>query len=444
MSFEFQTDLERLRFVLEASQLALWDWDMVTGEIFVDTRWAAMIGYTVEELAPVTIERFSSLVNPADAERVFDLVAKHDRGDTPFYEAEFRFRHKDGHWAWVRARGLIVERKDDGAPSRMTGVHEDITERHDVYLQLQVRSRQLEAAQRLGKIGSWYWDLSTDEVNWSDELFTMQGFDPAEPVPPASRHAELFTEKSWELLSAALTTVSTSGEPYELELEMERGAGPIGWMLARGEAVRNEYDEIVGVFGIAQDITARKHAEERLRTMAMQDDLSLLGNRVALNGFLDHALERAREKGTRVGCVMLDLDDFKKVNDTLGHAAGDEVIQIAANRLARLTRKSDTAFRLSGDEFVIVLESLKDDAAAYLVGERIVTAFHEPLSLESAQVEVTASVGIAFSGPDTTRSDLLRKADAALYSAKRTGKDKWLVFSPELIDSPRNSQTQLG
>ena len=139
--------------------------------------------------------------------------------------------------------------------------------------------------------------------------------------------------------------------------------------------------------------------------------------RVALNGFLDHALERAKEKETRVGCVMLDLDELKTVNDTLGHAPGDEVIQISANRLARLPRKSDTAFRLSGDEFVIVLESLKDDAAAYLVGERIVNAFNEPLSLESGQVEVTASVGIAFSAPETTRSDLLRQADAALYSA---------------------------
>lgn len=306
-----RSDLERLGFVLEASQLALWDWDMTHGTIVVDDRWANMIGYTLEELSPVTIERFSSLVNPADAPRVFELVEAHERGESAFYEVEFRFHHKDGHWVWVRGRGLIVERDSEGKPARMTGVHEDISSARHRDFQLKIRSRQLESALRLGKIGSWFWDLSTDEVSWSTEMFTMQGFDPEQPVPPASRHAELFTPTSWEVLSDALAEVAKNGVSYELELEMERGRGPLGWMLARGEAIRNEFGEIEGVFGIAQDITARKHTEERLRTMAMQDDLSLLGNRVALNNFLDDALERARERGTRVGCVMLDLDGFK-------------------------------------------------------------------------------------------------------------------------------------
>jgi diguanylate cyclase (GGDEF)-like protein len=220
---------------------------------------------------------------------------------------------------------------------------------------------------------------------------------------------------------------------------MESGKGPMGWMLARGEAVRNEFDEIIGVFGIAQDITARKHTEERLRTIAMQDDLSLLGNRSALNSFLDLALMQIKGKQATVGCLMIDLDDFKDVNDNHGHAVGDQVIQIAANRLARLTRKSDAAFRISGDEFVIVLDSVKDQKAAMNVAERVVQAFREPIKLENLILNVSASVGVAFSEDDIQRSELLKRADLALYKSKRDGKDTFSVFDPELINSQRSS-----
>lgn len=437
MGEDIQSDHERLAFVLDASQLALWDWDMISEDLFIDERWAQMLGYEKRELEPVTIDRFLSLISSMDQQRVMQEVDQHSSRAKEFYETDFRMCHKDGHWVWVRSRGLIVQRLADGTPSRMTGVHEDVSELKDQQRELQVKSSQLEAAQRLGRIGSWYWDIGTDEVSWSHELFVMQGFDPESAPPPASEHARLLTPHSWTLLAAAQKAVASEGTPYELELEMEQGQGPIGWMLTRGEAVRDEFGEIVGVFGIAQDITARKHTEERLRTMAMQDDLSMLGNRAALNSFLDMALDSAEEKGTSVGCVMVDLDNFKSVNDSLGHAAGDEVIQISANRLARLTRKSDTAFRLGGDEFVVVLESVKDQRGAEAIGERIVNAFREPISLEGQQITINASVGIAFSEKGCRRSDLLRKADAALYHSKRTGKNRAVSHSHDLADSDR-------
>lgn len=440
MSQDPRSDLERLRFVLDASQLALWDWDMLENKITVDSRYAEMLGYTLEEISPVTIEKFTELVHPNDRERVIGLVGVHSRGEIPYYEANFRLHHKSGNWIWVRGRGLIVDRLEDGTPSRMTGVHDDITEERKKSLELQVKTVQLEAAQRLGRIGSWYWDLASDNVTWTEELFRMQGFDPIEPIPPAALHAALFTEESWTLLSKALAEVSQNGISYELELEMDSGKGPMGWMLARGESVRDEYDEIVGVFGIAQDITARKHTEDRLRTMAMQDDLSLLGNRAALNAFLDLALMKIKGKQETVGCLMMDLDDFKLVNDTYGHAVGDDVIQIAANRLARLTRRSDTAFRLSGDEFVVIIESLKDQKKAMSVAERIVKAFREPIRLENQIVYVSASVGVAFSEPNIDRSELLRRADLALYESKRTGKDTFTLYDTIFSDNKKPSQ----
>jgi diguanylate cyclase (GGDEF)-like protein len=137
---------------------------------------------------------------------------------------------------------------------------------------------------------------------------------------------------------------------------------------------------------------------------------------------------------------MIDLDDFKDVNDNHGHAVGDQVIQIAANRLARLTRKSDAAFRISGDEFVVVLDSVKDQKAAMNVAERIVQAFREPIKLEKLILNASASVGVAFSEENIHRSDLLKRADQALYKSKRDGKNRFTLYSPQMKDSETTSQ----
>jgi diguanylate cyclase (GGDEF)-like protein/PAS domain S-box-containing protein len=435
MAKEPQSDLQRLQFVLDASQLALWDWDMQTGSIVVDNRWALMLGRTLKEVEPVTIHSFEALVHPADRPRLFEMVEAHSLGKTPYFDGVFRMQHKDGHWVWIQGRGLVVQRDKSGHPLRMTGVHDDISEGREKAFQLQVRTSQLEAAQRLGQLGSWFWNLATDEVTWSEELFTMQGFDPTEPVPPASQHAQLFTEDSWAELSQALHKVSQEGIPYELELEMDSGTGPMGWMLARGEAVTNEFGEIVGVFGIAQDITARKHTEESLRTMALQDDLSELGNRQALKSTLEFSLNKPERKKTPIACLLVDLDNFKNVNDRYGHAAGDRVIQISANRMARLTRKGDSAFRIGGDEFVVLLDSAKTLDAAVSVAQRISDALAENMSIDDHAVSVTASVGIALSEPGIGQSELLRRADVALYEAKRSGKNRVTTWAIELEKS---------
>lgn len=438
MAEEIRSDYERMVFALGASQLALWDWDMISGTIVVDDRWAQMLGYEKLELEPIDTDRFLSLTIPSDRTRVFDRVDSHSSGETATYEIDFRMAHKAGHWVWIRAKGLIVSRLEDGTPSRMTGVHEDVTDLKRQQRELLVKSSQLEAAQRLGRQGSWYWDVVTNEVTWSKQLCVMMGVSPEAPSLTAKEHAQFFTPDSWEALAAAQRAVADEGTAYELELELQQEQGPIRWMLSRGEAVRDEFEEIVGVFGIAQDITAKKHSEEALRTMALQDDLSLLGNRQALNNILDNALQHARESGVAVGCIMVDLDDFKWVNDSFGHAAGDEVVRIAANRLAGLTRKSDSAFRLGGDEFVVILESVKNKNGATAIGERIVKAFEQPLTVANRAITITASVGIAFSEEDCTRSALLRKADAALYQSKRTGKNKAVTYTPDLVDSDRN------
>jgi diguanylate cyclase (GGDEF)-like protein/PAS domain S-box-containing protein len=435
---------QTLAFAVDASQMGLWDWNMVSDSLFIDERWADMLGYTVAELEPVTIDTFTNLSKESDRTRISDSVEDHDRGDSEFYEVEFRLKHKDGHWVWIRARGLIVERLEDGRRSRMTGVHEDISVARARTRDLKITTAQLEEAQRLSGIGSWFWDLESDETTWSDALFEMQGFDPTEPVPSSRRQAAVFTKESWSRLSRAIELMSSTGESYSLELEMDPSASPMRWMLARGDAVKNEVGEIVCLVGIAQDISERKESEERLRLMALQDGLSELGNRKALFLFLDAELARAEVKNRAVACLAIDLDHFKSINDSFGHDAGDSVIRIAAARFSRATRKNDAAFRPGGDEFVIVLDSARPAAGAHAVADRLLQAFREPIGFESREVLVTVSIGIAFSEPGMSAAQLFKNADLALYEAKDQGRNQIAVYSSELGERARERGTAGG
>ncbi len=193
-----------------------------------------------------------------------------------------------------------------------------------------------------------------------------------------------------------------------------------------------------GVLAI-EDITERKQAQAELVWRANHDSLTGLVNRAALVDQLNRALQRARRYGTSVAVMFMDLDRFKRVNDTLGHAAGDILLMECARRISTATREVDTIARLGGDEFVVVCENLSNDPElreqhAREVASRIIAAVDQPFSLEGESAFVEASIGIMFSdgkeaGPDT----LLRDADVALYEAKQRGGSAISVYSDEMI-----------
>lgn len=173
---------ERLELVLESSELGLWDWNMQTGETVFNERWAQMLGYTLDELSPVTIDTWERLTHPEDLAHSAERIAAHDRGDTRFYELECRMRHRDGHWVWVRDRGRIVSRDASGRALRMTGTHEDITAIRTARQALassEERYRLL--AESIGDVVEEY--DSTWHLVWaSPSLRTVLGMDPATAV----------------------------------------------------------------------------------------------------------------------------------------------------------------------------------------------------------------------------------------------------------------------
>ncbi len=192
---------------------------------------------------------------------------------------------------------------------------------------------------------------------------------------------------------------------------------------------------VAGVDGIVvtvQDVTEQVAVEAELRRLASHDALTGLANRQLFGDRVAHALERCARQRNQIGVVFIDLDDFKTVNDSLGHLAGDELLRKLAARLQASLRMSDTAARLGGDEFAVLLEDLGDSAGAVLFVERIRDALLEPLKLEGREMRVGASIGVAVGGAGRTAEELLRNADAAMFSAKAAGKNRYEVFVPEM------------
>jgi len=182
----------------------------------------------------------------------------------------------------------------------------------------------------------------------------------------------------------------------------------------------------------SRDVTERRRLEERLRFLAFQDPLTGLANRTLLRERLDQALARAARSQHPITLLYLDLDDFKTVNDSLGHAAGDALLRIAAERLRQCARASDTVARLGGDELAVLIEDPLplDDAVA--LATRIGARLAEPMALCGRQMRVTASIGIAQGGAADEVDTLLANADLAMYSIKASGKQGYALFKPEM------------
>ena len=218
-----------------------------------------------------------------------------------------------------------------------------------------------------------------------------------------------------------------------------RVVGPVELVIEDGE--RRSTLECVGsnltddpaIAGLAlnvRDVSERKVLEEQLRKMAFHDPLTLLANRSLFWNRVEHALALARRSQQYVAVMFLDLDNFKNVNDSLGHDAGDRFLQAAAQRLVKSTRPSDTIARLGGDEFAILLEGIRDETDVERIATPITEAFNQPLLLDGREIDTSASIGVACSRRSDDAEQLLRNADIAMYNAKAAGKARCVLFQP--------------
>jgi PAS domain S-box-containing protein len=259
---ELQEDEERIRLGMVAGKMMGWEWDIKSGRNpwFGETR--TVMGMTTTKSSG-SIQDFWDRVHPEDYDELSKALetAKRDHLD---FDQEFRVVWPDKTVHWLRSAGRFFYTAQ-GAPERMMGVLRDVTVRKLALEGVQHREIELREAQRLAKMGSWNWDIETDTVTWSEELYRIAGRDLNLPAVSYQEHHALYTSESWERLQRAVEETLRTGTPYELDLEMIRSDGVKLWLVARGEAQRNYTGRIARLHGTVQDITERKRAEEELR-----------------------------------------------------------------------------------------------------------------------------------------------------------------------------------
>lgn len=192
-----------------------------------------------------------------------------------------------------------------------------------------------------------------------------------------------------------------------------------------------ELENVDGIVGVILDITERKQAEKMYQQMALTDALTGLDNRLSMMSHLEHSLAITRRAGTSTALLLLDLDDFKDVNDNYGHPVGDALLKEVACRLKSVVRASDLVARLGGDEFAITLEQVADVSQSIHVAEKVIAQVAQPLQLEGVHVNIGVSIGIAFAPEHADSVEALMKyADISLYRAKGQGKNCYSIYQP--------------
>jgi diguanylate cyclase (GGDEF)-like protein/PAS domain S-box-containing protein len=216
----------------------------------------------------------------------------------------------------------------------------------------------------------------------------------------------------------------TSGQEWRGELSNKKKNGEIYWEQLLISPIKDDEDQITHFLAIKEDITERKNNEALLAYQANYDTLTCLPNRVLALEKLRQAIRQAQLERTLVALMFVDLDHFKDVNDTLGHEYGDQLLQIVARRLQKCLRKSDTVARLGGDEFLIIVTDLTKATQAQAIAEKVLLVLESPFNLQGEEVCISASIGITIHPQDGAEPSLLmRNADTAMYSAKRSGKN---------------------
>jgi diguanylate cyclase (GGDEF)-like protein/PAS domain S-box-containing protein len=243
----------------------------------------------------------------------------------------------------------------------------------------------------------------------------------------SEHHDESFYQSMWAALVQA-------GE-WRGEIWNRRKSGDVYPALLTVNAIYDSEGQIVNYVSVLSDISAIKQTQERFQHLAHHDPLTDLPNRLLFNARLEHALERARREKNRVAVLFLDLDNFKSINDSLGHPTGDKLLQKVAERLTRLLRNEDTVARVAGDEFIIILDGVGSPEDASLVAEKLMADFENPVQLAGESLHISFSVGIAvFPDDGETVTELVKNADAAMYHSKESGRNRLSFYTSELTE----------
>ncbi|WP_170162296.1 EAL domain-containing protein [Caldimonas tepidiphila] len=390
---------------------------------YVSPNVAAVFGHEPQDLLAGR-PTFLALVHPGDRERVLAEVRRHlEAGDANFQQ-HYRFRRGDGAWRWIDDYTSVV-RDANGRVTGLNGYILDVTERRSAEDRLRLAASVFSCANE----GILITDPDGRIVDVNHAFCRITGYAREEVIGrspkllQSGRQGAPFYAAMWRNL---MEQGQWSGELWNRRKDGAEYAEALTISAVRDESGRTQH-----YVGLISDITRQKNHQRELERIAHYDPLTGLPNRILLADRMGVALARSRRTGEALAVCVMDLDGFKPVNDTLGHKAGDCLLQEIAARLQATIREEDTVARVGGDEFVLLLGGFRSDSDHEPLLRRIIAAVASPITIEGRPVRVSASIGFTlFPGDPAEADQLLRHADQAMYAAKAQGKNRFHRFDP--------------
>ena len=410
----------RLSLALRGSGEGVWDWDIQENNSYIDPNCCNILDVKPEELAADNRLWLKRLF-VEDAEQAKQYFRRIAAGELSSFEGEYRIPEQDDDsgYRWIQIRGSVVEWDDHGAPTRMSGTVSDVTQRKMSEQQLKLYSTAFKCTKNAVVM------LDKDfRILAANRAFCQISGQQEHVVVGRSyifQHAEIPSEQFHKVIKMQINNrMEWRGEALGVRID--------GSHYPQELAVYGVYDDFINLthyVTIFSDITERKRTEENLRVLANYDPLTGLANRYMFNATFTRSLQSARRKNEKLALLFIDLDHFKQVNDLLGHEAGDRLLIEVANRIQGSIRETDTAARLAGDEFVVILENIQALTDAEQVALKILSALSNQASPPDSLSRISASIGISvFPDHGNDSETLLRSADRAMYDAKTLGRNR--------------------
>ena len=318
---------------------------------------------------------------------------------------------------------------------------------NDAFKAAKIRENRLATAQRIGKLGHWQWVTADNRLSCSLETLRILGTSLEKFNGDFESFLQLIHPEDLQRVGHSMRSAVKAGHAWNIEYRIKIDGENCRYIHHQAEPRFDGMGGVMEMEGMIQDATERKLADEAVRRLAFYDSLTDLPNRRLFEEMLDKSLSRAKRDNRLLAVLFLDIDNFKRINDTLGHGVGDMLLKTVADRLSHTVRESDylargadqnmavDVARLGGDEFIILLPEVKSIENAEAFAERIRGVLAEPLDLEGYDVFVSPSIGIAaFPNHGDDAATLLKNADAAMYRAKTAGRNNYKVYSKSMSD----------
>ncbi|WP_144213965.1 EAL domain-containing protein [Shewanella donghaensis] len=409
---------ERLKLSLWGSGDEMWDWDIETGKIYRSNIWG-----TLE--FPQDGQRSGKLgeesnIHPLDQNRVKTALNNHFKGLTDHFEVTYRVKNRDHKWMWILDRAKIVEKDHKENPLRMTGTIKNINNIKQTEEQLRLFERAIENISE----GMFILDEKYRFVEVNDACCEITAQSREEFLGQLFNFGRYPATYSNQIHA----TLSQQG-CWSNELEANKGDGSHFLMELTIDAIYNEQGETSHYVGVFSDITRRKQQEEELRKLTNSDLLTGLPNRSSLQVTLNNLVK----KDIHHTLMVLDLDNFKRINDSLGHQIGDELLIDVARRIQSNVPKHVSLYRLGGDEFALLVDHNPDIGSCAAIASRVIDSLKEEFKIDNESLVVGLSIGIVLYPEDEQNEQaLLRKADIAMYHAKSSGGNSYQFYSESL------------